>query len=239
MTAAKIPKQPVHTPPRRTADDALPPLPPEFQPPAADSPRGRILNAAGELFATRGLKATSTRAIAEAAGVNLAMIHYYYQNKERLYEHVLAGALLPLVRSMMASFRDERAADDALLGMPFRIMQELRDRPQLAALLRRDIAAGATHLRNVIVRLGEHGPLHGAQLFAGVVERAVSQGRIRKLDPNTLRECLLVVAFGSMLVDPVVSVFYGRDQSDDWHWDKWQQTWKTLLRHGLLVKESL
>lgn len=217
---------------------ATPELPPDLRRPDPDSPRGRILTAARDLIAAHGLRATSTRAIAEAAHVNLAMIHYYFRNKEHLYEQVLLHEVLPLAGKVMHTFRQERPVDDVLLGMPFVIMQELRERPPLTALLRREIAAGAAHLRNVILRLGEHGPLQGAQLFAGLVERAVRQGRIRKVDPHTLRECLLVVAFGSMLVDPVAAVFYGREQTDDDHWEQWRQTWNLLLRHGLLVKDE-
>lgn len=220
------------------SQESMPDPPPELMRPDPDSPRGRILKAARDLIAAHGVRGTSTRAIAEAARVNLAMIHYYYRNKDHLYEQVLLHEIHPLAGKVMSTFRQERAVDEVLLGMPFVIMQELRERPELTALLRREIAAGATHLRNVILRLGDHGPLHGAQLFAGLVERAIRQRRIRKVDPNTLRECLIVVAFGSMLVDPVAAVFYGREQTDDAHWEQWRKTWTLLLRHGLLVEDD-
>src|SRR6266487_1236817 len=46
----------------------------------------RIMEAAEELFAEKGFDGTSVRDIAEEAGVNLAMISYYFGSKEKLME---------------------------------------------------------------------------------------------------------------------------------------------------------
>jgi len=45
-----------------------------------------IMDAAEKLFADNGFSGTSVRDIAEAAGVNLAMISYYFGSKEKLME---------------------------------------------------------------------------------------------------------------------------------------------------------
>lgn len=47
-----------------------------------------ILDAAEAVFSDRGFHGATTRAIAETAGVNLALIHYYFGSKEALYEAV-------------------------------------------------------------------------------------------------------------------------------------------------------
>ncbi len=51
--------------------------------------RGRILDAALELFAASGFEGASTRTIAERAGVNLPAIQYYFGSKEGLYRAVV------------------------------------------------------------------------------------------------------------------------------------------------------
>jgi AcrR family transcriptional regulator len=50
--------------------------------------RERLIDAALDLFAARGFEATSTRAIATRAKVNLAAIPYYFRGKEGLYRAV-------------------------------------------------------------------------------------------------------------------------------------------------------
>jgi AcrR family transcriptional regulator len=50
-----------------------------------ESPEARILNAAQHLFALKGFKGTTTREIVEAAGVNIATLHYFWGTKEELW----------------------------------------------------------------------------------------------------------------------------------------------------------
>lgn len=49
----------------------------------------RILDAADELFGEVGFDATTTRRIAESAGVNKALIHYHFKSKDELLERLL------------------------------------------------------------------------------------------------------------------------------------------------------
>lgn len=58
---------------------------------SSDSPdaRARIFNAALEEFAGNGLAGARTEAIAKAAGVNIALLFYYFSSKEKLYAAVL------------------------------------------------------------------------------------------------------------------------------------------------------
>jgi AcrR family transcriptional regulator len=55
---------------------------------SADEPRERLLMAGLRLFALQGFTKTSTRELAEAAGVNVAAISYYFGDKQGLYRAV-------------------------------------------------------------------------------------------------------------------------------------------------------
>jgi len=71
---------------------------PTHQPSAArqargDKTRAAILAAAERVFAESGLAGARTDAIATAAGVNKALLYYYFQSKERLYEAVVESHL--------------------------------------------------------------------------------------------------------------------------------------------------
>ncbi len=56
---------------------------------STESARERLLSSARTLFSAGGFSATSTRAIAEHAGVNIALIAYHFNGKEGLYDAVL------------------------------------------------------------------------------------------------------------------------------------------------------
>lgn len=48
------------------------------------------MNAAERVFADLGFNGSTTRGIADEAGVNLGLIHYHFQSKEALFEQVVA-----------------------------------------------------------------------------------------------------------------------------------------------------
>jgi len=58
----------------------------------AEETRGRILDAASQLFAQHGYEGASVRQIASAAGVSLGMIRHYFGSKDGLYDACIASA---------------------------------------------------------------------------------------------------------------------------------------------------
>ena len=55
----------------------------------ADHTRSRILDAAVREFSENGLAGARTEQIAEIAGVNKALLYYYFKSKEALYRAAL------------------------------------------------------------------------------------------------------------------------------------------------------
>src|SRR3954470_9902711 len=66
----------------------------------------RILDAAHRVFMRGGTAGARTQEIAAEAGVNSALLHYYFRTKERLATavfHRAAGELFPAVAGILAS----------------------------------------------------------------------------------------------------------------------------------------
>ena len=74
----------------------------------------KILIAASKVFTEKGFSGTRTRDIAEEAGINLALLNYYFRTKEKLFEQVmkvkivlLFGQIIPIVTNEKTSL-DEK-----------------------------------------------------------------------------------------------------------------------------------
>lgn len=66
----------------------------------------RILSAATEVFRSRGKDGARMQDIADAAGINKAMLHYYFRSKDLLFERVLresSSAFFMRIREVTAS----------------------------------------------------------------------------------------------------------------------------------------
>jgi AcrR family transcriptional regulator len=81
--------------------------------PAPTSSRERILGAATELFAERGYDATSTRAIADAVGLNIATVAYHVGGKSELYRAVMRRAHEAQRDAMTGALEELRATGDS------------------------------------------------------------------------------------------------------------------------------
>ena len=55
-----------------------------------------LLNTAERLFAQNGVTATSLREVMKVAVVNMAMVHYYFKNKDGLLDAILERRLVPI-----------------------------------------------------------------------------------------------------------------------------------------------
>ena len=65
--------------------------------------RGRLLNAAEALFAERGFYGVTTRQVADAAGVDVALIYYHFKSKSSLFDGVFERRARPLVQARRES----------------------------------------------------------------------------------------------------------------------------------------
>ena len=83
MEASKIKRRPGRRP---AGAPALP-----------EDSKERILTCAEEVFARKGFAGARTQEIAELAGVNKAMIYYYFESKEKLLREVLQRILFELI----------------------------------------------------------------------------------------------------------------------------------------------
>lgn len=80
------------------------------------TPREEILDAAAELFTSRGFAATSTRTIADAVGIRQASLYYHVSNKEELLAELLSATVLPSL-SFAGSLPATDAPDERLFAL--------------------------------------------------------------------------------------------------------------------------
>ena len=81
----------------------------------ADQTRARILDAAVREFSEKGLSGARTEEIAEAAGVNKALLYYYFKGKDALYAAALETVAERVVASSMAAFSDDRTVGEQVV----------------------------------------------------------------------------------------------------------------------------
>lgn len=186
-------------------------LPAHLLPPESDSAPGRILAAARTLFAERGLAATSTRAIAHRADVNLALIHYHFGNKEKLYRRAIEQEVIDLQRLLGEFFEPDASPAEILPKMPRVAMHLHRDHPHLVQVMLRELADGGPHLSEILDELGDFGPRGLRRLLLELIGQAQQSGWARDYDPAHVIAILLSMGNGLAAFAPLLQELLSLD----------------------------
>jgi AcrR family transcriptional regulator len=75
----------------------------------------KIKAAAKKIFTKKGFAATRTRDIAEEAGINLALLNYYFRSKEKLFELVMRDNIQLFIGSLMENINSNPRPFEAQL----------------------------------------------------------------------------------------------------------------------------
>lgn len=78
------------------------------------STEDKILLAASEVFTEKGFAGARTRDIADEAGINLALLNYYFRSKEKLFDQVmkvkivlLFGKIIPIISNEKTTIEEK------------------------------------------------------------------------------------------------------------------------------------
>ncbi|HNM55125.1 MAG: TetR/AcrR family transcriptional regulator [Saprospiraceae bacterium] len=72
-----------------------------------NSTEEKIKESARKVFLKKGYAATRTRDIAEGAGINLALLNYYFRSKEKLFELIMLETMFSFMQKMAVVLNDE------------------------------------------------------------------------------------------------------------------------------------
>jgi AcrR family transcriptional regulator len=188
----------------RRADDAVP------------DAEARILEAARSVFIRRGTAGARMQEIAAEAGVNQALLHYYFRSKNALSAAVFEQLASRLFAALLQALAVESTLDekidrivalyhDNLSKNPFLpgyIIAELQHHPERIETLLARIGGGRDPRQVVLplfVRLGEQ------------IEAEVRAGRMRPIGPRQFVVNLVSLCIFPFAARPMLAMMLGLD----------------------------
>jgi AcrR family transcriptional regulator len=146
----------------------------------------KIKEAAGIVFTKKGYGNARTRDIAEEAGINLALLNYYFRSKEKLFNIVMAeridklfGVLVPLLNDESTTLEEklEKIADNYITmllehpDLPIFVLSEIRSNPdQLANRLQaRQQLTESVFIRQLKTKRSDVHPFHFLMNLLGMI----------------------------------------------------------------------
>lgn len=176
--------------------------------PAGDarSTRERILDAAEQVFADKGLGAAPVRDIAAGVGLNPASLYNHFAGKEELYEAVLERGLTPVLEMLSDLLGGERTRDREDLALD-RVVLHFAKSPNLAKLIHYETLAGGERIARIAGRFFE--PVYQRGFDALRASRAAELWPEHELPLLLLGFQNLIVGYFAMA--PLVRQVFGVD----------------------------
>jgi TetR/AcrR family transcriptional regulator len=177
----------------------------------------RILQAARTVFVRHGTAGARMQEIAEEAGVNQALLHYYFRSKDRLAQAVFRDVAGRMVPSIVAVFGSNSSIEqkveqfvhlyiDVVRQSPFipgYIVAELHFNPERLTALASEIAGAhpASVMQAFLPRLGAQ------------IDEQVRIGAMRSIAPDQFLVNLVALSVFPFVARPVLRIVFGQDDA--------------------------
>ena len=111
----------------------------------------KILEAASEVFTEKGFAGTRTRDIAEKAGINLALLNYYFRSKEKLFEQVMKIKVVLLFGKIFPILINEKTSLEEKIDLASeKYFEILSKNPNLPLFVISEIQKKNSNITNII-----------------------------------------------------------------------------------------
>jgi TetR/AcrR family transcriptional regulator len=152
--------------------------------PPSDVTRNAILQSALAEFAREGLAGARMEAIAEAAGVNKALLYYYFKDKETLYAAILDAFFQPLVGRILSVCDQPGSAGERFLSYARAHFDAIAESQFYARIFMSELMSASRGNSPLLDHIFERymRPIGG--MVAGLLQDGVKSREFRGIDPN-------------------------------------------------------
>jgi TetR/AcrR family transcriptional regulator len=140
----------------------------------------KIFEAATDLFLEKGVDRTSVRDIASKAGINLALMNYYFRSKENLFDAIFTNLVKKNTKELIKILDSDLELPEKIRQYVGTYIDILLKNPLLVSFF----MAILHRSREKITEMEVISNLYGREKFTQQIIDEGKNGRIRKTDPS-------------------------------------------------------
>ena len=196
--------------------------------------RAKILAAAEDAFAREGLAGARTDIIAVKAGVNKALLYYYFKTKEKLYEAVMEKHLRDFNDRALAVLNASGPPGVLLLRYVNLHFDFISERHRHAPLFQQMMTKGC----GPPVRLFRKYIIPRAEAVQKLLKRGMQEGELRKVDPFHTSVSLAALILFYFSSAPVLQTIGHADPYARRNLKERKQAVLDFIRHALFTNPN-
>jgi AcrR family transcriptional regulator len=158
-----------------------------------------ILDSARRVFTRKGYAAARMDDIAKEAGINRALLHYYFRSKERMFEKIFIERISQFFGGLVAILNSEASLTEKIRHIIDHDITTFQQHPDLPLFILQELSLNPDRLSRFMQEAGVS-PKTVIDSFSAQVKKATRNGEVRATDGTHL-----LIHIMSMCVYPFVA----------------------------------
>ncbi|SDI52692.1 TetR/AcrR family transcriptional regulator [Winogradskyella thalassocola] len=193
----------------------------------------QILVAAKNVFQTKGMDGARMQEIADKAGINKAMLHYYYRNKQLLFEAVFKNAFSLLAPQLNAVLNDDSSIEDKIKNFTSNYITFIVKHPYLPNFIIQELNRNP----DFILKMKDNPAFPNIEKFKIQVDDEVAKGVIKPISAEQLFINIMALNIFPFVAKPLIMAF---TSANDKHYQQLMEDRKTEVANFIInsIKNS-
>lgn len=166
-----------------------------------------ILEAAKRVFQRKGMDGSRMQEIADEAGINKALLHYYYRSKQLLFEAVFRSAFSIMAPQLNKIFNDDTSIFDKIRNFSNNYISFVIKHPYLPNFIIQELNRNPEFVKKLFQE--RHFP--DLEKFTNQIHEAVSAGTIKQIKAEQLFLNIISLNLFPFLAAPLLKEFIKTD----------------------------
>ena len=162
-----------------------------------------ILEAARRVFTQRGFDGARMDEIAKAAGINRALLHYYFRSKDKLFDLVFAQRAREFFLGLVGIISGPGNLEEKIRAIVAHDIDMIRSQPDLPIFIMQELTQHPDRLVRMATESGAN-PSHMMKAFKLVVKEAIDKKQIRPIDAGQLLINVMSLCVYPFIAKPMV-----------------------------------
>lgn len=161
----------------------------------------RILAAAKKVFLTKGMAGARMQDIADEAGINKALLHYYFRDKEKLFETIFLQEAQKFFPKIKMIFQSEQPLFEKIERFVNEYIDEMLANPYLPWFVMNEINRDP---EKFLTRVWGEDSRPKPGKFLEQIEKEMKKGNIKRISPAHLLMNLLAMTIFPFCAKPMI-----------------------------------
>ena len=167
-----------------------------------------ILNAAKNVFQSKGMDGARMQEIADSAGINKAMLHYYFRNKQSLFEAVFKNAFLLLAPQLNTILNDNSSIEEKIKNFTSNYISFIVKHPYLPNFIIQELNRNPDFLD----KMKNNSAFPNIEKFKNQVNQDVEKGIIKPISAEQLFINIMSLNVFPFVAKPLLKAFTNTDE---------------------------